>query len=249
MKILTLVIILFTNFVAGITQSLSATDIIQKSETKMRAGTSFASMKMTIERPKWSRTLELKCWTNGLEQTLIYIEAPTRDRGISYLKINDEIWNWQPKIERTIKLPPSMMSQSWMGSDFTNDDLVKHSSLMLDYHHELIDEETIDNFDCYKLRLTPKENAAVVWGEINIWISKDEFMQLKTEFYDEDFLLINTLTASKIRRFGNRNLPSILTIIPENKVQNSTTIEYLNWEFDKPIPASHFSIQNMKKQL
>nr|WP_262912775.1 outer membrane lipoprotein-sorting protein [Membranihabitans marinus] len=204
---------------------------------------------MTIIRPKWNRTLELKCWADGLEQTLIYIEAPTRDRGISYLKLDDEIWNWQPKIERTIKLPPSMMSQSWMGSDFTNDDLVKHSSLMLDYRHEIIGEDSFDNFDCYKLRLKPKENAAVVWGELIIWISKKDFMQLKTEFYDEDLMLINTLTASKIRKFGNRTLPSVLKIIPENKADNSTTIEYLHWEFDKPIPAAYFTIQNMKKQL
>lgn len=233
----------------GRTQVLSGKDIVEKSELNIRSGTSYAEMEMTIIRPRWTRTIDLKCWTEGLEKTLIQITAPARDKGIGYLKLDDEIWNWQPKIERTIKLPPSMMSQSWMGSDFTNDDLVKQSSLLNDYTHQLIGEENINGQLCYKIKLNPIENAAVVWGELMVWISQNDFLQLKIEFYDEELFLINTMIASDIKKFNNRTLPSKLTVTPENDPDHQTIIQYKVWEFDQALPKTLFSIQNMKKQI
>src|SRR5690606_4965456 len=191
-----ILIIVFTAPVCTLAQEWSAEEIIQKSEDNLRGGNSFAEMKMTIVRPDWTRETIMKSWSKGQDLALILITAPARDKGIAYLKRDNEIWNWQPRIERTIKLPPSMMSQSWMGSDFTNDDLVRESSLTSDYNQKLLGTESINDLECYKLELIPLEEAAVVWGRLLMWISKDHFMQVKTEFYDEDGFLINTMTAS-----------------------------------------------------
>ncbi len=227
-------------------QELTAAEIIKRSEDNLRGGNSYAEMKMTITRPAWSRETKMKSWSKGKELALILITAPARDAGIAYLKRDNEIWNWQPKIERTIKLPPSMMSQSWMGSDFTNDDLVKESSLSDDYQQNLLGEETMNELETYKLELIPRENAAVVWGRLIMWITKDHFMQIKTEFYDEDGYLINTMSGSDFHVFENRHLPRRLTVIPEDKPGHKTIVEYLNLKFNQDISDRFFTIQNMK---
>jgi len=227
-------------------QDLTAEEIIRRSEDNLRGGNSFAEMKMTIIRPSWSRETKMKSWSKGKDLALILVTSPARDAGIAYLKRDKDIWNWQPKIERTIKLPPSMMSQSWMGSDFTNDDLVQESSLEDDYHQKLLGQETMEGLETYKLELTPREKAAVVWGKLIMWISQDYFMQVKTEFYDEDGFLINTMTGSDFRIFDGRHIPARLTVVPEEEPGNKTIVEYLKLEFDKNIPDGFFTIQNMK---
>ncbi|WP_236975281.1 outer membrane lipoprotein-sorting protein [Membranihabitans maritimus] len=227
-------------------QNLTAEQIIQKSEENIRGGDSYSQMKMTIIRPAWERETTMQSWAKGSELALIQVTGPSRDKGIAYLKRDNEIWNWQPRIERTIKLPPSMMSQSWMGSDFTNDDLVRESSLVKDYTHQLLGEEKVREYDTYKVALHPKENAAVVWGKIIMWISKEYFMQIKSEFYDEDGFLINTMNAGNVKQFGERHLPSRLEVIPEDKPGQKTIVEYLEFRFNEDISERMFTIQNMK---
>lgn len=227
-------------------QDLSAEEIIRRSEENLRGGSSYGEMKMTIVRPTWTRETIMKSWSKGQDLALIVITAPARDKGIAYLKRDNEIWNWQPRIERTIKLPPSMMSQSWMGSDFTNDDLVRESSLTSDYNQKLLGTESINDLECYKLELIPLEEAAVVWGRLLMWISKDHFMQVKTEFYDEDGFLINTMTASQFRTFGDRHLPARMKIVPEDNPGHETIVEYITLEFDQNLDDRLFTIQHMK---
>ena len=141
-------------------------EIVKKADEKFRGMSSQGELTMTIERPSWSRTVSMKNWTLGNEFSLIYITAPAKEKGQVFLKRQNEMWNWVPSIERMIKIPPSMMMQSWMGSDFTNDDLVKESSLVKDYAHNLLSEEKIEGYDCYKIELIPNEDAPVVWGKI-----------------------------------------------------------------------------------
>ena len=139
-----------------------------------------------------------------------------------------------------------MMSQSWMGSDFTNDDLVKESSLVDDYDQKLLGKETMNGIECYKLELTPLEGAAVVWGKILMWVSQEHFMQLKTKFFDEDGFLISTMIGSQLTTFDGRYLPSTLTMIPEDEPGNKTIVEYLTLRFDQNLNDRLFTIQNMK---
>lgn len=167
-------------------------EIIRKSDEKFRGSSSTGSFSMTIERPTWSRTISMKSWSLGTEYSLIYVTSPAKEKGQVFLKRKSEMWNWVPSIERMVKIPPSMMMQSWMGSDFTNDDLVRESSIVKDYTHKLLGEEIVAAYSCYKVELIPLENAPVVWGKVLMWVSKKDYLWLKAEFYDEDDILVST---------------------------------------------------------
>ena len=224
-----------------------ATEIIRKADEKMQGKSNSAEMTMTIQRPDWQREVKIKSWAKGQELSLILITAPARDKGAAFLKRDKELWNWQPRIDRVIKLPPSMMMQSWMGSDFTNDDLVKQSSIVTDYDHQLLGDTLIDNYECYKIILLPKDDAPVVWGKIDAYITKDEFLQKLIKYYDEDGYLINTMVLTDIRDIGGRVIPTRLEMIPADEVGQKTVIKYVNMAFDIDIPDQFFSLQNMKK--
>ena len=243
---ITLNLMLFLSL-SGFSQNLTAKQIIQKSDDLQRGITNKSEMSMTIIRPKWQRTLTFKAWSKGTDYNMTYILSPAKDKGQVFLKRKNEMWNWVPNISRMIKIPPSMMSQGWMGSDYTNDDILKESSIVVDYTHKIIGEEKIDGIDCYKIELTPKEDATVVWGKVIKWISKKEFWQLKNEYYDEDFELVRTEFASKVKQFSDRKLPSHLEIIPEDKPGQKTVVEIIKSEFNINISESFFSQQNMKR--
>lgn len=228
-------------------QELSATEIIDKADKKSRGKTSQGTMIMKIVRPDWERTVEMKSWSKGDDFFLIYITAPAKDKGQVFLKRYKEMWNWVPSIERMIKIPPSMMMQSWMGSDFTNDDLVKQSSIVKDYTHTLLGEETIREQECYKIELIPHPDAPVVWGKIISWVTKDGFNTWKVEYYDEDEFLINIQDASDIKDFGDRQLPSRMEITPADEPEKKTILIFSETIFNKPIDDGFFTQQNMKR--
>lgn len=225
----------------------NATDIIRQMDEKMRGESLEAEISMTIVRPGWERTISMKSWSRGTEYSLILITAPARDEGTAFLKRGNEIWNWVPTVGRTIKMPPSMMMQSWMGSDFTNDDLVRESSVVTDYEHELVGEETIEGRECYKIEMTPKPDAPVVWDRVDVWVSKDEYLQLKAEFYDEFGDLINVMRGMNVKEFDGRMIPSKMEMIPQDKEGHKTVMEYRSMQFNEGIPESFFSVQNMRR--
>ena len=189
----------------------------------------------------------MKGWALGRDYSLILITGPARDKGTAFLKRNNEMWNWQPSIDRTIKLPPSMMLQSWMGSDFTNDDLVKESSIVNDYEHSLGADTVINNLECYKIILDPKEEASVVWGKIIVYIDKVELNQHLLYYYDEDDYLVNTMILSDIKNMDGRMIPTHMEMIPAEEPENRTIIDYLSLEFDLNLKENFFSQQNMKR--
>jgi len=228
-------------------QSQDAKEIVQKANDLVMGKTSQGVTTMTIERPGWTRTVSMKSWSNGTDYYMILITAPARDKGQVFLKRENDMWNWMPSISRMIKIPPSMMNQSWMGSDFTNDDLVKMNSIVEDYNHSILAEEEVGGFNCYKIELMPKEDAAVVWGKIILWIAKEDHYQMKAEYFDEDMVLINTMTGSEVTQFGDRKLPAHLEMVPADKEGNKTILHTDEMEFDVDLPASFFSQQNMKR--
>lgn len=233
--------------IALIGQGQTAKEIMQMTDDKMQGESNKAEMRMTIVRPDWKREITMKSWAKGRELSLILITGPARDKGSASLKRNKELWNWQPSIDRTIKLPPSMMLQSWMGSDFTNDDLVRESSVVNDYTHELGQDTLINNQECYKIILVPLPDAPVVWGKLIAYIEKVELNQMLVYYYDEDEFLINTMVLSDIKNMDGRNIPTRLEMIPAEEPQNKTVIEYLSIDFDVDIDDNFFSIQNMKR--
>jgi len=224
-----------------------AKEIIQKSEEIFRGTSSLIEMKMTIERPKWTREMEMKAYSKGDEYSMIYVLRPKREKGTSFLKRDKEIWNWVPNIERVVKMPPSMMMQNWMGSDFTNDDLVRSSSIIDDYDQEIVATESIEDRACYVIELIPKPDAPVVWGKVKTWISKIDYLQLKVEFYDEDDFLINVMQSSNIKEMDGRIIPTKMVITPQEDPDNKTIIEYQNMQFDIEIDADFFNQRNMKR--
>lgn len=236
-------------FTAGLVngQPLTALDIITKADELVRGQSSYAEMEMKVVRPKWERTLRFKSWAKGMDYSMVYITYPVKEKGQVFLKRLREMWNYVPAIERMVKIPPSMMMQSWMGSDLTNDDLVNASSIVVDYTHAILREEMHDGYLCWVLELIPKENAPVVWGKIICWITKEGFMTLRNEYYDEDEYLVNTEILSNIRNVGDRVIPTRYEIVPADKPGNHTVMDFILVKFDLPIDDAFFSIQNMKK--
>jgi len=225
----------------------TAKDVVKKSDEKMRGKTSYAEMTIQTIRPTWTREIKLKAWSKGTDYAMILITAPVKEKGTVFLKNKTEVWNWVPSIERVIKLPPSMMTQSWMGTDFTNDDLVKESSVVEDYTHSFLKDTVINESACYTIRLIPKPEAAVVWGKIIVWIDKKNYLQMRVEFFDEENILISTMQSFNIKEMGGRIIPTKIEMVPEDKPGNKTVMIYSNISFDQPIDDSFFTTQNMKK--
>jgi len=226
-----------------------AKEIVRKADEKARGNSSRGELTMKIVRPSWTREMSLKIWSKGTDLALVLVTAPARDKGTASLKRKKEIWNWQPSIDRVIKLPPSMMMQSWMGSDFTNDDLVKESSIVNDYTQKIIKDSTIDGRPCWKIELTPKPDAPVVWGKVYTWIDKKDYIEMRNEFYDEDGQLVNTMLSSGIKLMGGKMLASHMEMIPADKTKagNKTILDYQLLVFDEPYGDDFFSEQNLKK--
>ena len=227
--------------------SQEAKDIVKKADEKAKGKTSVANITIQTIRPTWTREMTVKAWTKGNDLSFILVLAPAKEKGVVFLKRKKEVWNWIPSIERNIKMPPSMMSQSWMGTDFTNDDLVKEASILEDYNHSFLEDITIDRRICYKIQLLPKPKSAVVWGKVIMDIDKKDFMMLHVEYYDEDGVLINTMHCSDIKLLGDRLLPGKMEMVPASKKGNKTVLIYNSLIFDTPLDDSFFNTQNITK--
>lgn len=212
----------------------------------MRGETSQAEMIIQTVRPTWAREMRVKTWLKGERYAMILIKTPVKDKGVSFLKRDKEVWNWIPSLERSIKLPPSMMSQSWMGTDFTNDDLVKESSTVEDYEHTFAGDTVINGRNCYIIKLIPKPEAAVVWGKLIMCIDKRDFIELHARFYDDEGELINTMNASEVKRMDGRLIPTHLEMIPADKKGQKTVLIYSSVVFNKPLPDAFFTLQQIK---
>lgn len=242
LKILILVSLLFTNSAFG----QDAREIVRRADEKMRGNTLQAEMTIRTVRPSWTREMTVKAWTKGTQYSMILIKSPQKDEGISFLKRQKEVWNWMPVLERIIKLPPSMMSQSWMGTDFSNDDLVKESSVLEDYDHSILGDTIIGERTCYRIQMIPKPEAAVVWGKLIVCIDKKDYLELNTKFYDEDGELINIMNGYDIKLMDNRLIPTRMEMIPMDKKNQKTELIYKQVFYNRPIDNSFFSLEKMK---
>lgn len=214
-----------------------------------RGEASVGTAEMTIHRPDWERTLRMDVWTEGDAESLVRITAPAKDEGNGTLKTGDDMYLYNPKVNRVIKLPPSMMSQSWMGSDFSNNDLAKTDSLVDDYDHRVTGTSTRDGHTVYSIRSTPKPGAPVVWGSLELEIRDDDVL-LEERFYDEDGVLIKTLTASDVGMLGGRTLPKTLRMqkaeAPSGAEGEWTELHYEELEFREDLPDRIFTRSNLQ---
>ena len=180
---------------------------------------------------------------------MFYLEViePAREAGTAYLKREGQMWTWLPDIARTVKIPPSMMMDSWMGSDFTNDDLVHESSLSKDYDHRVLARDTLEGTDAAAVELVPKEDAPVVWDRIVVWVRISDFMPLKEEFYDEKSRLVRTMYFKDIRELDGRLVPSRWLLEPQLKTDQRTEFELLDIDFNVKIPDDIFTRQHLER--
>jgi len=225
-----------------------AKEIVRKAQSIMLGKNSSSTMTMNIIRPEWSRSISMQSWSMGTDYYIIYVTAPARDKGQVFLKREKNMWNWMPRIGRMIKIPPSMMMSSWMGSDFNNDELMKENSLVVDYTHKIVGEETIDGYACYKIELLPLPQAPVVWSKVFLWISKEHDFALRSELYGKNDELVNLQLSSEIKMMDGRLLPSKMVMKPVQKPGHQTVLLIEKINFDDPkISAKMFSQQMMKQ--
>jgi outer membrane lipoprotein-sorting protein len=226
----------------------SAKDIIDRVDRLLRGASSHGKVEMQIKTEHWSRSLEMEVWSLGTEYSLVRVTAPPREAGTATLKAGQEVWNYLPRVDRTIKVPPSLMMGSWMGSHFTNDDLVKESRLVDDYDIEISFDGARDGTPVWEFQLTPRPEAPVVWGHIEYQVRKADLMPTWVRYYDEDGTLVRTMTFSDYQRMGGRLVPARMVVVPEDKPDESTALLYHDLEFDVGLKPDFFSLRNLRAQ-
>jgi outer membrane lipoprotein-sorting protein len=227
-------------------EELTAKEIVKRMDQLLRGRTSVGTYEMTVTTPNWERTLRMDAWSEGIEKTFIRITSPAKEAGVGSLRIETNMWDYLPKVERIMKIPPSMMMQPWMGSDFTNDDLVKESSVVKDYTHELLGVEKIATFDAHKIGLTPKPEAPVVWGKIIAYVRTSDFVPLREEYYTEKGKLVRVLTFSDIKRMDDRVIPTTWLMQPVDEPGKHTMLKIERIVFYQPILEDIFTLENLK---
>ncbi|HEU0204696.1 MAG TPA: outer membrane lipoprotein-sorting protein [Burkholderiaceae bacterium] len=234
-------------FPAAHADEMDGREIIERVENLLWAKTMQGEFEMSIVTPRWRRTLELRVFIERPTRSFIRILAPAKEAGIGSLRIGAEMWNYLPNVERTIKIPPSMMLQPWMGSDFTNDDLVKASNAVNDYTQKILRIENVDDVPAYVVEAVPKPDAAVVWGRLLYWVRQADFVPIKEEFYSERGELVRVMTFSDVRPIGGRVVPTRWEIRPQAKPGNATVVVLKNAAYDRPIDAEVFTQRNLQK--
>jgi len=219
--------------------------IIEEIDQLYRSESSRAVFEMEIVTPHWQRTLKMEAWSLGTERTLIRINSPKKEKGVGTLRVDNEMWNYLPKTNKVIKVPPSMMMSSWMGSDFTNDDLVQEFSLFEDYSYELVTPDSARE-DLIYINCVPREDLPIVWGNIVIAATRKEYLPVWQRYYDESGRLMRTENFSEIRTFSGRRIPSVMEMVPQSKEGHKTVIRYLELELDLELDSARFSLRDLR---
>ncbi|MCY4505389.1 MAG: outer membrane lipoprotein-sorting protein [Acidobacteria bacterium] len=222
-------------------------EIIDRVDRLMRGDSSRGVATMEVVTEHWEREMTMEVWSLGTDYSLVRLRAPRRDAGTATLMAGDDIWNYLPKVDRTIKIPASMMGGAWMGSHFTNDDLVKESRLVDDYDVEMAFEGERDGVDVWELRLNPKPEAAVVWGHMAFLVRQRDSMPLWARYYDEDGELARTMEYSAFTEMGGRLVPGVMDMVPADKPEERTSFRYEELEFDVDLDTSFFSLRTLQR--
>jgi len=210
-----------------------------------RAKSSTSSITMTVHRPDWERSMEMKAWTRGDDDALVRFVAPAKDAGNGTLKMRDETWVFNPKLNQVIKLPASMLAQSWMGSDFSYNDLSKADDLLVKYTHKLLGSEKTNGHMVYTIEAIPKPDAPVVWGKQVVKVREDGVMLGET-YYDQDMKIVREMTTEKVGPIGGRDYPVIMTMRPVDEPQKWTRIETKSGQFNITLPGYLFTLSNLQ---
>ena len=245
--ILTVLSLMLATLTPAFAGTPDAAAIIEASFNHYRGKASVSDVEMVIHRPSWERTMRMDAWTKGTDKSLIRITAPAKDEGNGTLKKGSEMWTYNPKVNRVIKLPPALMSQSWMGSDFSNNDLAKSDTILNDYIHTLLRTETREGHTVYVIKSMPKPAAPVVWG-MQILEIRDDDILLSEEFFDEDLVSVKKMTTREIQMMGGRMFPKIWQMQETDKQDQYTLLRYHALEFKDDLPERLFTLNALKTQ-
>ncbi len=227
---------------------VDARTVIDRVDRMLRGESSRGVATMEVVTEHWERRMTMEIWSLGTDYSLVRLRAPQREAGTATLKADENIWNYLPKVDRTIKVPPSMMGGSWMGSHFTNDDLVKDSRLIEDYDIAIVsDGEDPGGVAVWDFRLTPRPEAPVVWGHIEYRVRQSDDMPLWAKFFDEDGELARTIEYGDYTEFSGRIVPGVIDMYPADNPDERTTIRYEELEFDIDIDPSFFSLRTLQR--
>ncbi len=245
---LVVLLLFLVSIIQAETAKADAKEIVKKMDELYRSGSSQATMEMEIITPHWKRTLKMDAWSLGMDQTFIRILSPKKERGIATLRIGNEMWNFLPKTNKVMKVPPSMMMGSWMGSDFTNDDLVKEFTFLDDYTFELTEMENPREGVVY-VKCVPKAGLPIVWGHIIIAVKEKGYLPVWQKYYDEKGKLMREMFFKEVKAFGKRTIPAIMELIPTHKEGYKTIVRYLDAKFDIKIDKGIFSLRNLRARI
>ena len=240
-------IVLITAFVlnavhtASTETDITAEELVARVLDQTRGLSSYSELTMTIHRPEWQRTSSFSVWTQGREDALIRFTAPARDAGLATLRQGERMWTYSPKIQRTVRLPKSMMSQDWAGSDFSYNDLARSDDLLNQYTLSLTQTSHTEEGTVYTIEAVPKENAAIVWGKETLMLRED-FVLLKHSYFDQEMVLVKWLETLEIEEFDGRTIPKRMRITKSEPQDRWTEIVYEKADFDIEIEESKFTL-------
>lgn len=232
-------------FIAAPARAEDAAQLIKNAIDYWRGTSSYAVMDMNIHRPDWRRSMTIRVWTRGENESLVRVAAPPKDAGNATLLVNDDMWTFNPKINRVVKIPSSMMNQSWMGSDFTNNDLAKADDIIDHYTHKLLSTEAHDGHKVYVIESTPKETAPVVWGREIVKV-RDDWLILEHAFYDQSNVLVKRLIAQEIKTMGGKRVVARERMQRLDKPGEWTEVATREIDFGINIPQSTFTLANLR---
>ncbi len=216
--------------------------LLAKVDDANRGDSSHAVIEMQVKTKRFERTMKMENWSEGAEHSLIKILEPAKDQGVATLKVDENLWNYLPNTDRTMKVPAAMMSGAWMGSHLSNDDLVRESRFSDDYSFALVDSA----IDDYVIRCTPKPDTPVVWGHVDVTVTTDG-IPVQQVFFDEDQVKIRTMDFTDRQTIGGRVTPMTMTVTPHDKPGEFTSFKFLELEYDPKLPEGFFSIQSLKR--
>ncbi|MFO7783291.1 MAG: outer membrane lipoprotein-sorting protein [Thermodesulfobacteriota bacterium] len=220
--------------------------VVHHFDNLYRADSSIAVAEFTVTRPNRTRSMTMKIWTRGRDKALILVQAPVREAGTATLKVGDNLWNYLPRIKRTIRIPPSMMLASWMGSDFTNDDLVRESSFTDDYTYRLLGPS--EDPPGWLVAFDARPGVAGLWNRIEVIISKDGTIPVQARYFDRRDRPARSMHWDEVRVFDGRRLPARMVLIPEDEEGHRTEMKYREIRFDVEVPEGTFSLSNLERQ-
>ena len=239
------IFVIFSNYVNA--SNLDPEKILDGVDDLYRSNASHGIITLSVTTVNWQRTLTLEQWSKDEDKSLFKILKPKKEKGLATLRVDKNVWNYMPKVKRVVKIPSSMMSSSWMGSHFTNDDLVRESRMADDYNFSITFEGIREGNAIIEITCIPYNDAAVVWGKVVVIVYHNNYIPLRMIYYDEDLVLSRTLEFENIQMMNGKMIPTQMNMIPADEPGESTNVRWEEIQFGVSIDDEFFSLRKLQQ--